>query len=68
MTLCNYAEICPDIKELKASIKRGLINEDLADQAENLCENNYEYCSIWGNIRLINALNNIKIKKQDSMY
>jgi hypothetical protein len=68
MTLCDYAKICPDIKELKASIKRRSINEDLADQAENLCENNYEYCSIRGNIRLINVLTHIKTKKQNLMY
>jgi len=34
---CEFMGICPDIEKLEESKKTGYINEDLADQYEELC-------------------------------
>ena len=34
---CEYIEVCPDIKKLRVSEINGNVDEDLADQYEELC-------------------------------
>ena len=68
MSVCDYIKICPDRGKLEDSINSGRIDEDLADQAENLCENPDDFCSIRNGIKLIYILNAIRIKKQNSEY
>ena len=34
---CEYMEVCPDIKKLRESEINGHVDEDLADQYQELC-------------------------------
>ena len=45
---CKYLDKCPDTIKLEESIKKGVVNENLADQSHELCLTaSQESCSIY---------------------
>jgi hypothetical protein len=50
---CQLACVCPDVKKLKKGLDRGVVEQDLFDQYQELCAVNAKggYCMIKGRLK-----------------